>query len=385
MQMTQIKHPQWFMVASLVALAIATGCERKGASDPPVLTTAGPSSTQPAGTAATSAFSEPSVAVRRGSLKRYATAVGTLRASQTTQIGSQVSGQVKAMEVDAGTVVKAGDVLVRLDPVFFEIEVQQLEASVKAAQAAMESKDADLQDRQREMKRQLDVFQRGAGSTKERDDAVTGYERAKADYSEQKSRLEQAEQGLKYAQRRLQETMIRAPYDGVVTKRLVDAGESVAVTPPTYLLETQDIGTLYLEFSLPQELLSVIHVGKDVEFEIEGVADFKGQGKISLVFPAVDEATRSFRCRVVIQNKGMRLRPGLLVEVRTVEQEAADALIIPRDAVRKGTKGWEVAMVEQGRPASRVVEVGLIAEDLIQVTRGLSEGERVLAPERTGR
>lgn len=373
----------------LIGLGLLTagclpGCARKEAS-------AGsegalvPAGSQPAGqTVVTTAQTRPAeqwIAVRRGPVRRYATAVGTFRASQTTKISSQVSGEVLAVHVDVGAAVRAGDVLVRLDPDFFQIEVEQMQASVQAARAAVENRAADLRDKEREVQRQKEIFDKGAGSKKELDDATTAYDRALADYSEQKALLEHAEKALDYARRRLRETEIRAPYDGVITQRFVDPGESVTVTPATYLLEIQDVGTLYLEFSLPQELLATVGRGSKVEFEAEGIQQPRGEGEIALVFPAIDEATRSFRCRVIVPNGDMRLRSGLLAVVRVVEREVVDALVVPRSAIRQVGGKSEVTVLEEGRPAARSVETGVVAEDLAQVTRGLNEGERVLLPE----
>jgi membrane fusion protein, multidrug efflux system len=368
----------------LTAMACWSGCGRKEASGSPDGTVASgdpPPAPQPASRAASSAGQW--ATVRRAPIRRYATAVGSLRATQTTRISSQVSGEVLAVNVDVGAAVRTGDVLVKLDPDFFQIEVEQMQASVQASRAAVDNKAADLKDKEREVQRQKELFDKGAGSKKERDDAATAYDRALAEHNEQKALLEHAEKALDYAQHRLDKAGIRAPYNGVITQRFVDPGESVAVTPATYLLEIQDVGTLYLEFSLPQELLSVIKPGRRVEFEVEGIAGPDGQGEIAVIFPAIDEATRSFKCRVIVPNGDLRFRPGLLATVRVVEQEVSEALVIPRSALRQVSGAWEVTVEENGQPVARRVETGLIAEDLAQITRGLNDGARVLVPEGT--
>jgi RND family efflux transporter MFP subunit len=319
------------------------------------------------------------VEVRRETLRRYAPAVGNFRARQTTKVGPQISGRVQDVLVEVGDVVSKGQVLVRLDPTFFEIGVQQAQAAVEAETGALGSAAADVTNTEREMRRQLDLFDRSAGSPKERDDAVTAYERAVATRVEKAGKLSEAQKRLAYAQEQLEETTIRAPYDGAITARMVDPGEPAMTMPPTHLVEIQEVGVLHLEFSLPQELLSVVRAGTVVDFEVEGVHDGAGSGTVAVVFPAIDELTRAFRCRVVIENEARKYQPGLLANVRVVTQEEKDTLVVPRGALAQTSAGWQAIVTVEGRRVAKPVQVGLMTDQWAQVTGGLSEGELILA------
>ena len=364
--------------ALAVALLLLSGCREPSPSNAaaaqpaPIVRSAAPN--EPASTP-----NSATVPVRRETLRRCAPAVGSFRARQSTRVGPQVSGRVQEVLVEVGDVVSKGQVLARLDPTFFEIDVQQNEAAVDAARGTLASAAVDVADADREMKRQLDLFEKNVGTPKERDDAVTAYNRAVANHTEKAARLVEAERRLQYVRQNLEETRIRAPYDGAITARLVDPGESATLMPPTPLVEIQEVGVLYLEFSLPQELLDNVAVGTPLEFDVEGIAGGAGSSAVAVVFPAIDPATRAFRCRAIIENPERKFQPGLLANINVITQEVKDALVVPRTALSQTPSGWQAMVAVDGRPVAKGVEVGLITDDLAQVLGGLVEGERVIA------
>lgn len=313
------------------------------------------------------------MAVQRGTIQSSVPAVGMLRARQTTKLGSQVSGRVERVLVDVGDVVKKDQELVRLDPVFFEIERAQREADLETAKAA-------LWETETQHTRMKNLWEKPQG--KEPSIPKKLFDDAKARFDAAQARVKQAEETLRYAKERLREVVIRAPYDAVVTRRLVDPGEPVTSTPVTHLIEIQEVGTLDLEFSLPQEMLSRVRPGSPVTFEAEGVPETKGSGEVAMVFPAVEEATRSFRCRVTVPNASGVYRPGMLIRVWVVNREAKDVLLLPRRAVTETAQGWQVLVANSETPVPRPVNLGLVTDSLVEVKDGLREGDRVLAPER---
>ncbi|HVP12759.1 MAG TPA: efflux RND transporter periplasmic adaptor subunit [Phycisphaerae bacterium] len=366
--------------AAIGAVTVLSGCREpdpaKGSAEPPAAATK-PASPATQGT--TEAPVQPTVDVRRETLRQYAPAVGSFRARQSTRIGPQVTGRVQEVLVNVGDIVSKGQVLLRLDPSFFQIDVEQNKAAVDAAQAALANAAVDVADSEREMNRRLELFGRDAGSTKERDDAIAARDRAIANHAEKAAKLAEAKRKLDYAQQQLDETRIRAPFDGAITARLVDPGETAALMPPTQLVEIQEVGVLYLEFSLPQELLDVVGAGTPMEFEVEGVKNGGGSGMVAVVFPAIDAATRSFRCRAIIENQDRKYQPGLLAQVKVVTREVKDALVVPRTALSQTASGWQTVVAVDGRPVTRPVDIGLITDDWAEVLGGLAEGDRVVA------
>lgn len=356
------------------------------------------------------------VKVERRSVTQSTPAVGSFRARQTTLLGSQVAGRVAEVLVDVGDIVRTGQELVRLDPAFFAIEVEQREADAEAARVklaggreTLKTVEAEVQvartalaEAELEYTRMKNLWEKPSGETpsipKQRYDAVRfGYEQAQARLQAAQSRVaeqeakvreheagvKQAEEALRYAKERLDEATIRAPYDALVARRLVDPGEPVTATPVTHLLEVQEAETLYLEYALPQELLSAVKPGTPVSFDAEGVTedDSKAQATISVVYPTLDEAIRSFRCRSLIANPRLVFRPGMLARVAVVTGEAKDVLAVPRAALTQSPRGWVVVASNDGHPVERLIEVGLIDADWVEVRSGLSATDRVLIPE----
>lgn len=117
-----------------------------------------------------------------------------------------------------------------------------------------------------------------------------------------------------------------------------------------------------------------------MEFEVEGIENSKQSGKIAIVYPDLDEMTRSFRCRVFVDNSEGKYRPGLLGQVAVVIGEATDALSIPASALTQTAAGWQVLVSENGRPVPRPVEVGLMTEKQVEIRKGLEENDSVFIP-----
>lgn len=394
----------------LTTVGLAAGCTRQ-ASDAPTPPAPRPSGSAPA---AASVASGTWLEVRPRTLREEVPAVGSFRARQTTRVGAEVSGEVEAVLVDVGSVVAAGDPLVQLDRTFFEIEVAQRRAEVESARArlasatqAIETAEAEVEharaalgEAELLLERMRALWEKPEGQApsipKSRyDEAHFAHREAAARLRSTESRLAeaqarrteatvgvtQASEGLRYAERRLEKTVVSAPYAGVVTARLVDAGEPVTATPVTHLVEVQETSALYLEFSLPQETLPSVRKGTPVRYQIEGVPDGAGEALVERVFPTIEEATRSFRCRVVVENAAGKLQPGLLARVFVTTRAVDDALVVPRAALGAGEKGWSLSVDGgDGRPAPRAVQLGVLTEGEAQVVSGLAPGERVLVP-----
>ena len=356
------------------------------------------------------------VEVTRGSVIRTTTAIGSLQSARTTRLGPQVSGRVAEVLVDVGDQVSRGDVLVRLDDSFFQIEVAQAEAAVAAQKAeivALErvvptreaevaSAETVLADADLNLSRMRNLWEKPEGETpsipKSRFDAAgfarkaaaAGLQAARSRLGESRARLESARvqlgesrAGLTYAKQRLVEAAIKAPYDAVVTRRHVDPGEPVTATPVTFMLEVQDTSRLELEFSLPQIHLSSVPVGTEVMFDIDGLLEHPIEARVTTVLPEIDKATRSLRCRVVVQNEDGALRPGLLARVRVVTARRDGVLVVPAAAVRSVGQRASVVVSVGDERESREVVTGLSADDSIEIVSGLTAGDRVLIDSRT--
>ncbi len=313
------------------------------------------------------------VQVSRQTVRESRPVAGTFHARRTTRVGPQVSGRVKKVMARVGDRVKEGQELAQLDPVMTEIEVALRRVDVEQAKTALE--DAELN-----FSRMKGLWEKPEGGEPSIPKKL--YDQAKVQRDLALARRDQAAKALSLSEERLRETVIRAPYDGVVTRRFVDEGEPVTSMPVSPILEIQEMGFLELEFALPQELLSAVQAGTPVEFDAEGLGGQVFQARVSVVYPVVEAATRSFRCRAFLDNPEGRLRPGLLARVRVTVREYKDALAVPRRVLAGNGGGWRVKVKGKDKPEERAVKVGHLGEEWAVIESGLSEGDWVLDPER---
>ncbi len=310
-------------------------------------------------------------AATRKPLVGTTSAVGSFKPRQMSKLGTQVTGRVREVHVDVGDRVRKGQELLRLDPVRFELQLAQGEAEYKAAKSAYE-------DTKLNYERMKNLWDKPDGT--QPTIARKLYDDAKTRYDEAAARFEKADKALAYTKQELRDTGVYAPYDGVITARYVDPGEPVTSTPVTHVLEIQDSAVLELEFSLPQESIAYVKAGTSIEFDVEGVPGSAGKANIDVVYPDVDVATRSFRCRVLVDNRDNRYRSGMLVNVRVTEELKKDALVVPRDAVKTSGGKSRVQIRGQSGPEYRPVETGSMTDTEVEIVSGLSDGESVLLP-----
>jgi membrane fusion protein (multidrug efflux system) len=281
---------------------------------------------------------------------------------------------VQQVLVDVGDSVKMGQELLKLDPEFFRIEVTQRQADLDAAKAS-------LQEAELNLNRMRGLFEKPAGempsvSRKQYDDAKTQYQGASA-------RLRGAEGALQYAQKRLDETIVRAPFNAVVTKRMVDPGEPVNSAPITYVLEVQEVEMLDLEFSLPQDMLIRVKRGTPLAYEVDGVFRGRGRATISVIYPSLDEATRSIRCRATVQNPDLKFKPGMLAQVNILDGGGSGTVTVPRSALIQTPSGWQVQVSEGSKTVNRSVKVGAMTDQSAEIQEGLKAGDRIWLPSRS--
>jgi membrane fusion protein (multidrug efflux system) len=307
-----------------------------------------------------SALAGHAIRVERTDVQQVIPAVGTLAPRKTAHLGSQVAGRVEEVFVDVGDTVKADDPLLKLDAKFFQIDLDQRKAELEAAKVRVAQSRSTLTRHQ-----EISAKNPQAISAQAVDEARSASELAQA-------QLAQAEQALLGSEQRLYEAVIRAPFAGVTT------------TFVTQVIRIEQLNELELHFTLPQELFGQVKEGTGVQFQVSGVPDLNGVGTVERVFPALDEATRTFRCRVIIENPDLRFRPGMLMQVKAVVAESKGALSLPKGAVFQRGDGDAVRVSTGSGFEERKVQVGLRGSARVEITEGLAEGDQVLLLDAAG-
>lgn len=305
--------------------------------------------------------------VTRGDVEYLVPTVGSFRARQVSKLASQVGGRVEHVLVDVGEHVNQGQELLRIDSALFKIEVAQRQAEVEAARVALT--DADLT-----LSRLKGLWNEGESSAIPRQ--MLDEAQARRDGAE--ARVKQAEQALSYSRQRLEDTVVRAPYSGMITARMVDNGESVTTTPVTPLLEIQETEVLELLLSLPQDSMALVRPGTPLRFEADGLPGMTFESTVETVYPTIDEATRSFLSRAWVQNPELKLRPGMLAQVNVFAGRVENVLTVPRKSLSKSGSSWTVMVNREGVPVLQEVQVGLVSIENAEIRGGLNEGDQVL-------
>jgi membrane fusion protein (multidrug efflux system) len=287
-------------------------------------------------------------------------AVGSLRSNESVILRPEVSGRIEKIGFRDGQNVKKGEVLVALD------------ASLQEAEAAKARAELDLA--RSNFKRTEDLARKNFVSGSAQEQAA--------------SNAQVADANLKLAEARLAKMRILAPFDGVVGIRNVSIGDYVK--DGTDLVNVEDIGTLKVDFRLPERSFEQVRVGQSVEVVADALPDVRSAGTIEAINPRVDAGGRSLEVRARLTNREGKLRPGMFVRVRTIIGSRENALLVPEEAIVPSGEDFFVFRVvdrEGQQVAQRVrVKTGVRRAGQVEIVEGLKAGDLVVtAGSRLGR
>ncbi len=272
---------------------------------------------------------------------------GTVRANEQVELVSEISGKIERILLREGSRVKAGELLLKID----DSELQ--------AQREREQLRLQLAERRERQKQQL------------RDDGVISED----EYDVALSEANVLRSSLRLIEARLVKTEIRAPFGGIVGLRYVSEGSYLS--PQKRIATLQDVDSVKVDFSVPEKYASRMKVGSEIIFHVKGDGR-PFTGEIYAIEPSVDADTRSLRLRARSPNPEGTLVPGAFADVELVVAEIDDALTVPSIAVIPELGGKKIFVLEAGKAQPRAVTTGIRTDQRVQITGGLSPGERVI-------
>lgn len=374
------------LFACLVTAALATACDRAGATDEP--------------TAESAAVNVSAIDVVEEPIKRFIRVSGTLTAQEDADVAAEVAGRVVATPVERGIRVSAGDTLVRLAA--SEGEAQAVEAQANAAQIearlgiangavfAVErvpevaNARATLQLARTEFERarmlhaqqllsQAEFDQRSAQT----ESAERQYDVARNGAAQQYQALLSARARVTLAQKALADTTVRAPFVGVVGERFVSLGDYV--TRGTKVATVMRVDPLRVELTVPEQYVSVVAAGRAVTFTVDAYPGETFTGQVRYVSPSIAADTRALTIEAVVPNSANRLKPGFFATAQIEQAAMLPGLLVPAAAVRTVAGTARVFVMAGDRVEERVVMLGQPVGDRVEITSGLKKGERVVA------
>lgn len=290
--------------------------------------------------------------VESGPLTAVVSATGTLNPVVSVQVGSQVSGQIKEILVDFNSPVKAGQLIARIDPETFQLRVRQAEADLEATRAAYAVQRAELararaslMDAQRDFERKKLLVEKNFISAAERDKAQTGYDVAlastqvaEAQASNSAAVVKQRESQLAQAKVDLERTAIRSPVDGIVVKRSVDTGQTVAASlqAPELFILAKSLTDMQVETSIDEADVGRIRLGQKAGFTVDAFPGRSFDGAVMQVRKSAQVVSNVVTYMVIISaaNPDLVLLPGMTANVRIVVAHKDKVLKVMNTALR---------------------------------------------------
>ena len=290
---------------------------------------------------------------------------------------SKVPGTIIEITKDKGDEVKKGEVLVRIDPKPYEDAVRQVEAQLNVAQVAASGAASTLDTVTPQVARLELLTQQGVIAQAQLDDVRTDYEQAGMGARSARAQAEMARVGLEIARSHLADTVITAPFDGVVAERLADVGTLAQPLPPTPVLVILDIAKVRVEGAVSELQFGLVDQEAEVEVELDAYPGQPVRAHIAAVMPALDPQTRTVQISVLLENDG-RFRPAMAATLR-LRLLPETWTVVPREALLGDpASGTATVFVVQpdGKVEEKRVEILGRSENRLNV-RGVAAGERV--------
>jgi RND family efflux transporter MFP subunit len=293
-----------------------------------------------------------------------ARATGTVRAKEEAVLSAKASGQIKRLLVKVGDRVRAGAPLVEMDPVNARINLENAQAAERLAAANLGVAD-------REVARSKMLYE--AQSLPE-----AGYDRVKTGRDVAAAQLDQARAALAGAKQTLADTVIGAPFAGVVTAKFHNAGDTVTLMPVTPIVTVTDVDNLEVRLAVPESIESFVRTGQ----VIEGVLTPSGQrfqARIRMKGSVVDPQSRTIEVLAdVLKGTGPVIRPGSLANVDLGGFGEKDGLYLPAGTVRSDARGSHVLVAVGDKVEERAVQVAPLNPGTVVVKGGLAPDALVI-------
>ena len=289
---------------------------------------------------------------------------GIVAAAQTTNIAFETNGQVIELLRKPGDSVEAGALVARLDPEPYQLQVDQ-------AQNTLDQALATLDDAQKKFDQQSKLLQQGFATK-------TAFDSAEAALKNAKGAVGVAESQLDLARRNLSKTDLRAPFDGVVARQLIDVYEEVSGGQAIY--DIQSVGEGKVEASLPETLINTVSLGTTVAITFPPLGGAQVQGSIDEIAPLTGDAN-AYPIEIVLARTPPGLRSGMSAEVTFsfASEETGKAFVVPLTAVQPnpGQEEAHVYVFDKTTKtlAKRDVRVVNVKDNSLEIIGDLQQGE----------
>jgi HlyD family secretion protein len=299
-----------------------------------------------------------------------------------------MSGQVTSMDYNVGDIVKAGDVIIKLETKTLNAQLQQAEASLQSAEASVQS----AKNQAEVAKINLDIVQKsyndakvlydsGASSKSQLDDVANKLELEKKKYenaegsakNQAQAAVSTANANINNIRVQMENSVIKSPISGIVVTKSINLGE--IASPNITLVTIADTSTLKLKGTVSQELLPLLQIGQEIEVSIDIYPDKTVKGRIENLGPMAVSTGAIFPIEIAIENSG-DINAGLSAHAAIgIAQESG--VVVPAEAVIRKNGESYVFVIKDNVASKRIVTTGIRSDKEVQILKGLNAGEKV--------
>ena len=328
--------------------------------------------------------------IKRRTITQVVEASGTINPVNTVSVGSTVSGLISAIYVDFNSKVTKGQLLAEIDPRTFQATVDQNQASMNSAEADLANREAALEMSEKTLRRYRNLYARSFIPKADLDQAEADYKSNLAQVNAAKAKINQTRAQYNQSLVNLNYTKITAPVSGMIISREIDLGQPVAASfqAPELFTIAQDLEKMQIEVNVSEADIGDVKEGQEVTYTLDGYPNSVFNGKVTQVriSPTTVSNVVTYSVIVTVDNKDLKLKPGMTANVSIITAKNEDVLSVPNialkftpqtDGKKYKTQGlW----VKDGMHIKRIdIQTGASDDSYTEVKGdNIYEGERVL-------
>jgi len=304
--------------------------------------------------------------------------------NQLVNIFSRVDGYIAKIYVDKGDLVKANQLLVEIDHTDYIHAVNQAKANLLSAKAKVVQQDAGVRNATLTLDRMQALIKDQFVSQQDLDTALVNRDAAVALQDSLRAQVQQMTVALAQAETNLAYSYIRAPFAGYIAERNLDPGAYVSGTTASTstvsrgILSVHDVETVRTLIEVVEKDVPLVQVGQRADIRAEAYPNEVFEGRVTRIVQALNRATRTMTVEVDLPNKDHRLKGGMFARVEVLVGKHPQAIQIPLDAVSRLEESQYVYVVKDGKAHQVPVELGALAENRVEVVKGLAGDEQLI-------
>lgn len=316
-------------------------------------------------------------------------ASGYVTARRQATVSAKITGKVTEVLIEEGMKVSEGQILARLDDTNVRASLKLAEAQLESAKNALAETRVRIREADQELLRQTNLIQSHIATQADYDHAEAAASALKAKLEQQQADVIVAERTIATWQQQLEDTVIRAPFAGIVTSKNAQPGEMISPISAgggftrTGICTIVDMESLEIEIDVNESYINRVESGQPVEAVLDAYPDWKIPCKVIAIIPTADRQKSTVKVRVGFDKLDRRILPEMSIKVAFHEaagagQAVAHAVLIPKAAVQEQDGRNVVFVAQDGRAERRAISVGTSDANDTLVTAGLTAGEKVV-------